>query len=73
VAYQLSFPSHSKLHPAFHIASIRKVIGNKFQTQTNLPELDKEGSIWIKTQEVLEQCECRLRQRTIHEVLDLKP
>jgi hypothetical protein len=47
VAYQLAFPSHSKIHPIFHVSCLNKVIGTKCQTQTNLPELDEEGSIWI--------------------------
>jgi hypothetical protein len=48
VAYQLDFPSHSNLHPIFHVSCLKKVIGTKFQTQTNLPELDEEGSIWLQ-------------------------
>jgi hypothetical protein len=47
VAYQLALPSHYKLHIVFHVSYLKKVIGTKFQTQTNLPELDEEGSIWI--------------------------
>jgi hypothetical protein len=62
VAYQLAFPSHSKLHHVFHVSCLKKVIGTKCQTQTNLPELDEEGSIWLQPQEVLDQCEHRLHQ-----------
>jgi hypothetical protein len=69
VAYQLAFPSHSKLHPVFHVSCLKKVIGTKFQTQTNLPELDEEGSIWIQPQTFLDHHEFRLHQRTINEVL----
>ena len=29
VAYPLSFPSHSKLHPIFHVSRLKKVIGTK--------------------------------------------
>jgi hypothetical protein len=47
VAYQLALPSHSKLHPIFHVSCLKKVIGTKCQIQTNLPELDEQGSIWI--------------------------
>jgi hypothetical protein len=45
VAYQLALPSHSQLHPIFHVSFLKKVIGTKCQTQTNLPDLDEEGSI----------------------------
>jgi hypothetical protein len=62
VAYQLSLSSHSKLHPVFHVSCLKKVIGTKCQTQTNLPELDEEGSIWLHPEAVLDQRERRLRQ-----------
>jgi len=69
VAYQLALPSHSKLHLVFHVSCLKKVIGAKCQIQTNLSELVEEGSIWLQPQAVLDHCECRLRQRTIKEVL----
>jgi MarR-like DNA-binding transcriptional regulator SgrR of sgrS sRNA len=69
VAYQLALPNHSKLHHFFHVSFLKTVIGTKCQTQTNLPELDEEGSIWLQPQAILDQQECRLRQRTIKEVL----
>jgi hypothetical protein len=62
VAYQLALPSHYKLHPIFHVSCLNKVIVNKWQTQTSLPELGKEGSIWLQPQEVLDQRECHLCQ-----------
>jgi hypothetical protein len=31
VAYQLSFPSHLKLHPVFHVSCLKNVIGTKCQ------------------------------------------
>jgi hypothetical protein len=55
MAYQLALPSHSKLHHIFHVSCLKKVIGTKCQTQTSLPELDEEGSIWLYPQEVLDQ------------------
>jgi hypothetical protein len=69
VVYQLSLPSHSTLHHVFHVSCLKKVIGTKCQTQTNLLELDEEGSIWLQPQEVLDQHNRRLHQQTIKEVL----
>ena len=53
VAYQLDLPSSSKVHPFFHVSCLQKVIGTKCQTQTSLPKLDEEGSIWFQTQAIL--------------------
>ena len=41
VTYQLALPSHSKIHPIFHVSCLNKVIGSKCQTQTSLPKLDE--------------------------------
>ena len=62
VTYQLAFPSHSKLHNVFHVSFLKKVIRTNFQNQTNLPELDEEGSIWLQPQAFLDQCEHHLCQ-----------
>jgi hypothetical protein len=54
VSYQLALPSHSKLHPVFHVSCLKKVIRAKCQIQTNLPELVEEGSIWLQPEVVLD-------------------
>jgi hypothetical protein len=69
VAYRLALRSQSKLHPIFHVSFLKKLIGTKCQTQTNLPELDEEGSIWLQPQAVLDQCERQFCYQTIKEVL----
>jgi hypothetical protein len=68
VEYQLALPSHSNIHYFFHVSYLKKVIGTKCQIQTNLAELDEEGSIWLQPEEVLDQRECRLHQQNIKEV-----
>jgi hypothetical protein len=69
MAYQLSLPSHLKLHPFFYVSCSKKVIGTKFQTQTSLLELDEQGSIYLQPQAILDQRECHLHQCTIKEIL----
>jgi hypothetical protein len=69
VTYHLFLPSHSKIHLVFHVSFLKKVIGTMCQIQTNFPELDEEGSIFLQPQVALDQREHRLHQRTIKEVL----
>ena len=45
MAYKLELPTASRLHPVFHVSFLKKVIGDKIQIQTILPELDEEGKI----------------------------
>jgi hypothetical protein len=62
MAYKLALPSHSKIHPVFHVSYLKKVIGSKCHIQTSLLELDEEGSIWLQPQAILDQCEYHLHQ-----------
>jgi hypothetical protein len=58
--YKLALPSQSNLHPVFHVSCLKKVIGTRCQIQTNLPELTKEGSIWLQPEAFLDQRERRM-------------
>ena len=65
MAYKLALPSHSKLHPVFHVSCLNQVLGSNYRVNTGLPELDEEGSIWLQPEAVLDKRERRLHQRTI--------
>eukprot|EP00253_Pinus_taeda_P029379 PITA_29379 len=69
VTYKLPLPSTAKIHPVFHVSCLKKVIGNNYRIQTNLPKLDEEGSIWLQPEQVLDTREWSLRGRVIREVL----
>jgi len=69
VAYNLAFPTHSKIHPVFHVSCLKKVVGSNCTVQTNLPELDQEGYIWLQPEAILGTRERQLRQCMIQEVL----
>ena len=45
------------------------MIGTKCQTQTSLPKLDEEGSIWLQSQAVLDQHKHYLLHHTIKELI----
>jgi hypothetical protein len=45
------------------------VIGTKYKTQTSLPELDEEGSIWLHPEAIFTQLKHHLHQCTIKEAL----
>ena len=44
-------------------------MGNNYRIQTNLPELDEEGSLWLQPEQVLDTHERHLRGCKIKEVL----
>ena len=69
VAYKLALPATSKIHPVFHVSSLKKVVGQNCRVQTILLELDEEGSLWLQPEAVLNHRERQLRGRTIKEVL----
>eukprot|EP00253_Pinus_taeda_P023766 PITA_23766 len=69
VAYKLALPTTIKIHPVFHVSCLKKVIGNNCRIQTNLPELDEEGLIWLQPEQVLDTREWNLRGCMIKEVL----
>ncbi|KAH9291972.1 hypothetical protein KI387_042837 [Taxus chinensis] len=69
VAYKLELPPSSHIHPVFHVSCLKKVIGQKFEAQTELPELDEEGRIILEPEKILQTRTKRLRTRDIKEYL----
>ena len=54
MAYKLELPASSRVHLAFHVSCLNKVIGDKLPFQMMLPELGEEGKIILDTEEVTE-------------------
>jgi hypothetical protein len=67
VTYQLALPSHSTIHPIFHVSFLKRVIGTKSHAQTSLLELDEKVSIWLHLQAILYQRELHLHRCIIKE------
>lgn len=69
VAYKLALPPTSKILPVFHVTCLQKVVGKNCKIQTSLPELDEEGSLLLKPEQVLDTRERHLCIHTINQVL----
>eukprot|EP00253_Pinus_taeda_P015382 PITA_15382 len=69
IGYKLALPPTAKIHPVFHVSCLKKVVGNNCRTQTSLPELDEEGSIWLQLEQVLDTREWHLHGHMIKEFL----
>ena len=52
-AYKLALLASSKIHLVFHVSCLNKFVGLNCRVQTLLLELDEEGTIWIKTEALL--------------------
>ena len=65
MACKLELPASSRVHPIFHVSYLKKVIGDKLPVQMILPELDEEGKIILKLEEITEIRTRQLRNRSI--------
>ena len=69
MAYKLELLASSRVHPFFHVSSLKKVIGDKLPVQTILPELDEEGNIILEPEEITKIRTRQLWNRWIPEYL----
>ena len=68
VAYKLTLPNHSQIHPVFHISQLKKCHGNSHQ-MGSLPHLREDGLLTFKPQAILERRLGKLNNRPVMYVL----
>ena len=69
VAYKLSLPEGSLIHPVFHVSCLKAKLGSHIVPIPTLPPVDSEGLLQPEPVAVLQQRSKQLRHRTITEIL----
>jgi hypothetical protein len=64
--YKLELPPSSHVHLVFHVSCLNKVVNDKIQVQTILPNINEEGKIIQKLETTLKQA---LSSREIEQLL----
>lgn len=65
VAYKLKLPTHSKVHPVFHVSLLKKHVGSTSITAGDLPEFNQEDLILLEPMAVLQRRQVLRKDKSV--------
>lgn len=69
MAYRLSLPPESLLHPIFHVSSLKKKVGEHIIPLSTLPPVDFQEELWPQPEKILDRRSVKSNNRVVVEVL----
>ena len=69
MSYKLDSPAESRIHPVFHVSSLKLKLGQHVTPLPSLPPVDESGQVFTKPVAVLQKRTKSLRSRVITKVL----
>ena len=69
VSYKLELPTKSRIHPVFHVSSLKLKLGQHVTPLPTLPPVDEFGQVFTEPVVVLQKRTKSLRSKVITEVL----
>ena len=66
---KLELPAESRIHPVFHVSSLKLKLGQHVTPLPTLPPIDESGQVFTEPVAVLQKRTKSLRSRVITEVL----